>query len=83
MAITLYERFVTTPAASRLRADGPWLAPSLKRLGELYEAKGDWKKAADYYAGFVDLWKDADPELQPGVREVRQRLARLAQEPGT
>jgi len=29
------------------------------------------------------LWKDADPELQPGVKEVRARLARLAQEPGT
>jgi tetratricopeptide (TPR) repeat protein len=82
-AITIYERFVTTPAASRLRAEGPWLAPSLKRLGELYEAKGNRKKAADYYGRFVDLWKDADPELQPGVREVHQRLARLAQERGT
>jgi tetratricopeptide (TPR) repeat protein len=59
------------------------LAPSYKRLGELYEAKGDRKKAADYYGKFVDLWKDADAELQPGVAAVRQRLARLAQEPGT
>jgi tetratricopeptide (TPR) repeat protein len=82
-AIAIYERFVTTPARARLRADGAWLAPSLKRLGELYESKGDRKKAADYYGKFVDVWKDADPELQPGVREVRQRLARLAQEPGT
>jgi tetratricopeptide (TPR) repeat protein/tRNA A-37 threonylcarbamoyl transferase component Bud32 len=81
-AIAIYERYLTTPAASRLRADGRWLAPSLKRLGELYESKGDRKKAAHYYGRFVDLWKDADPELQPGVREVRQRLARLAQEPG-
>ena len=29
------------------------------------------------------LRKDADPELQPTVREVRGRLAHLAQEPGT
>jgi hypothetical protein len=26
---------------------------------------------------FVDLWKNADPELQPQVAEVRKRLARL------
>jgi serine/threonine-protein kinase len=80
-AIATYERYLTTPAVGRLRADGPWLAASLKGLGELYEAKGDRKNAADYYGRFVELWKEADPELQPGVREVRQRLARLAQEP--
>jgi tetratricopeptide (TPR) repeat protein len=59
------------------------LAPSYKRLGELYEAKGDRRKAADYYGRFVELWKKADPALQPTVKEVRERLARLAQEPGT
>jgi DNA-binding SARP family transcriptional activator len=58
------------------------LAPALKRLGELYEAKGDRKRAREYYEKFVTLWKDADPELQPGVKEVRGRLAKLAQEPG-
>jgi tetratricopeptide (TPR) repeat protein len=78
-----YARAVETPNLFRVFADAYTLAPSYKRLGELYEAKGDRKKAADYYGKFVDLWKDADPELQPGVTEVRQRLARLAQEPGT
>ena len=43
----------------------------------------DRKDAADYYNRFVELWKNADTELQPGVKEVRGRLARLAQEPGT
>ena len=83
-AIAFYERAVSTPATfGRLIGDGPTLAPSLKRLGELYEAKGDRKKATEYYGRFVELWKDADPELQPGVKEIRARLARLAQEPGT
>jgi len=83
-AIALYERAVSVPATmGRLLGDGPTLAPSLKRLGELYEAKGDRKKAAEYYGRFVELWKDADPELQAGVKEVRGRLARLAQEPAT
>jgi eukaryotic-like serine/threonine-protein kinase len=83
-AIVFYERAVSTPATfGRLIGDGPTLAPSLKRLGELYEARGERKKATEYYGRFVDLWKNADPELQPGVKEVRARLARLAQEPGT
>ena len=77
-----YERLVSTPAYGRVFQDPETLAPSYKRLGELYEAKGDRKKAAEYYGRFVELWKDADPELQPGVREVRGRLTRLAQEPG-
>jgi eukaryotic-like serine/threonine-protein kinase len=78
-----FEALVNTPTVmGRLGAESFGLAPSYKRLGELYEAGGDRKRAADYYGRFVDLWKDADPELQPGVREVRQRLARLAQEPG-
>jgi hypothetical protein len=29
----------------------------------------------------VDLWHDADPDLQPIVREVRDRLAHLTAEP--
>jgi tetratricopeptide (TPR) repeat protein len=80
-AIVYYERAVSTPAMMRLWTEGNTLAPSLKRLGELYEAKGDRSKAAEYYNRFVNLWRDADPALQPAVREVRQRLARLAQEP--
>ena len=48
-----------------------------KRLGELYEAKGDTKKAATYYVSFLDLWKNADPELQPKVQDVKRRLAAI------
>ena len=72
---------IPTFEAARL-VDGYAYAPSLKRLGELSEARGDRRKAADYYNRFVDLWKNADPPLQPAVREVRARLAQLAREPG-
>jgi hypothetical protein len=34
-------------------------------------------KAIDYYTRFVELWSRADPELQPRVSAVRQRLTRL------
>jgi eukaryotic-like serine/threonine-protein kinase len=79
-----YERLVTHPSVqSAIQYESYALAPSYKRLGELYEAKGERKKAADYYGRFVDLYQHADPELQPAVREVRERLGKLAQEPGT
>jgi hypothetical protein len=49
-------------------------------LGELYEDR-DRQKALDYYSQFVGLWRDADPELQPVVEEVRARMAELSGEP--
>jgi serine/threonine-protein kinase len=78
-----YERAVNSPDLFRVMGDAFGLAPSYKRLGELSEASGDRKKAADYYGRFLELWKNADAELQPAVTEIRQRLARLAQEPGS
>jgi tetratricopeptide (TPR) repeat protein len=82
-AIAAFERVAATPTLESTRTIESYaLAPSLKRLGELYESRNDRRKAAEYYSRFVDLWKNADPELQPAVREVRARLAQLAREPG-
>ena len=81
-ARAVYQRYVDTPAAFPWSTDRGHLAAAYKRLGELYEARNDRKQAVKYYEKFVDLWKDADAELQPGVKEVRGRLAKLAQEPG-
>jgi tetratricopeptide (TPR) repeat protein len=82
-SLALLEQVVTVRGVEKaLFVDSYTLAPSLKRLGELYETGGNKKKAAEYYTRFLDLWKNADPELQPTVRDVRTRLARLAQEPG-
>ena len=79
-ALAVYERSITTPGLSRLFEEAATLGPTYKRLGELYEERGQGDKARDYYGRFVDLWKNADPELQPLVRDVRQRLARLVAE---
>jgi tetratricopeptide (TPR) repeat protein/tRNA A-37 threonylcarbamoyl transferase component Bud32 len=79
-AIAQYERFVNghnTDAEAREL----FLAAALRRLGEMYESKGDRKKALEYYGRFVDLWKDADPELQPLVTDIRKQMAQLAGEP--
>ena len=79
-ALATYEQIVSTPGLWSLTDNFYTLAPTYKRLGELYETRGDRAEARKYYGRFVDLWKDADPELQPVVREVRARLARLAGE---
>ncbi len=78
-ALMMFEQYVTTPDAGRFvwDRDPIYLAGTYKRLGELYEAKGDRVRAAANYRKFIALWKDADPELQPKVSEVRRRLARL------
>jgi tetratricopeptide (TPR) repeat protein len=75
-AIAEFERFVAfRDAVYSLHRD--YLAGSHKRLGELYDAKGNVAKAIENYEKFVGLWKDADTELQPKVREVKARLDAL------
>jgi hypothetical protein len=83
-AVAYYERATTDYYPDRT-IDGfdPMFLPSfLKRLGELYEQRGDTKKAIAAYDRFVTLWRRADPELQPQVEDVRRRLSRLDPERG-
>jgi tetratricopeptide (TPR) repeat protein len=79
-AIAVYERYLTTPTLFRVYFDSYDLAPSYKRLGELHEERGERDKAVEYYGRFVELWSEADPELQPVVEDVRGRIARLVGE---
>jgi len=58
-----------------------WAPIAYFRLGELYEAKGEREKAVDYYGRFTTLWREADPEFQPRVKEAQQRIADLKKEP--
>jgi tetratricopeptide (TPR) repeat protein len=76
-AIAAFERYLETPQWSRIAMDAQYQARILKRLGALHEAKGDRAKAIAYYERFVALWRNADPELQPRVSEVRRRIASL------
>jgi len=80
-ALARYETSVTIPNSR----DNPMdlsleLGPTYRRLGSLYEAKGNRAKALEYYGNFVDLWRDADPVLQPQVAEAKARMAELAGE---
>jgi hypothetical protein len=82
-AIAHWETFVNAKYLGRESLDGSYLAGIRKRLGELYEAKGDTQRAATNYAAFITLWKNADPDLQPKVQEVERKLARLKEAPGS
>jgi tetratricopeptide (TPR) repeat protein len=79
-ALAVYRRYADSPGLDRFIEDPIDLAPSYQRLGELYEARGDRADALTYYTRLVDLWKNADPELQPVVKDVKARIARLAGE---
>ena len=76
-AIVAFERYAEMTSYVKLGYDAALLAGTYRRLGELYEQKGNIPKAIAYTRKFIDLWKDADPELQLKVVEARQRLTRL------
>jgi len=81
--IALLERYLATPHIGRLaRVDHAYLGPALERLGQLYDERQDREKAAASYARFVELWADADPELQPRVRAAQERLDEIMAERG-
>jgi eukaryotic-like serine/threonine-protein kinase len=52
----------------------PMLMRAIVRLGELHDEQGNTAKAIEYYAKLSELWRDADPELQPFVRNAQQRV---------
>ena len=45
-------------------------------LGKIYEKKGDKQLAIENTEKFLDLWKNADPDL-PDLIDAKERLARL------
>ena len=81
-AIAYYEGYVEANWDNRLGWDDDTLAPTLERLGQLHDEAGDEETAALYYAQFVELWADADPDLQPRVAAARARLDAIQKERG-
>jgi tetratricopeptide (TPR) repeat protein len=81
-AIVAGEAYVAGSHPQRLSQDVAFLAGIRQRLGEMYEQKGNVDKALEHYTAFVELWKDADAELQPRVRDVRSRVERLQRRRG-
>ena len=81
-AIATYERYASTPYSERVYQDQYFLAAAHERLGQLYDERGDYENALLNYAKFVELWRDADPELQPRVQAAQARLEAILAERG-
>ncbi|QJR37911.1 serine/threonine-protein kinase [Gemmatimonas groenlandica] len=81
-AVMYYERYVMSTSQRASRHHMRHLARAYRRLGELYEARGDSKRAVQRYGDFVELWKHADRALQPVVQNARDRIAKLSEKRG-
>ncbi len=55
---------------------GDIFAKSYYMLGKIYQEKGWGEKAIEHYTRFLELWKDADPEI-PELEDARDRLTQL------
>ncbi len=69
-----YQRFLDSSHWLSMVPHAKFLASSLERFAELEYEAGNLPAAARYYAEFVELWADADPELQPRVEAAQARL---------
>ena len=54
-----------------------YLAPSRLEAATIYERQGNRTSALAAYRAFIDLWRDADPDLEPQVTRARARVAAL------
>jgi hypothetical protein len=79
--VAVYARILNAPNTDDNGfEDGSWYPLAHLRLGEYYQDHGDKAKAFVYLTRFTALWKNADAELQPKVREAKARIAELAGE---
>ena len=70
--------------AQRASYELVYVAPAERRLATIYRAYGDQAAAREYSQRFVDLWRNADPALQPVVAEAERQVAALVPtEPGS
>ncbi len=83
----LLEAYLATPHWSMLTESLPaqggepfWVATALERLAEAYAGAGLISSGAACDRRLVELWKDADPELQHRVRAAHERLRAAARE---
>ncbi|MEP6730291.1 MAG: BTAD domain-containing putative transcriptional regulator [bacterium] len=55
-----------------------YLAPSIYREAQIYDARGQRAQAVERYKRFIELWKDCDPQLKSWTTDAKTRVARLS-----
>jgi hypothetical protein len=77
--VVVYEAYRATSWGRRAR-QGPDRSLDgglTEAMAKIYDAKGNRARAAELYRDFIEMWKDADPEVQPRVQAARVRLREL------
>jgi DNA-binding SARP family transcriptional activator/TolB-like protein/lipopolysaccharide biosynthesis regulator YciM len=74
-ALAAWEAYVTTPFPTMFGFPA-WLAHAIQRTAELYDEKGDERRANEYYGQLVALWQAPDPELRPRLEYALDRSRR-------
>ena len=82
-AIAIYESIDRKDLGLAFGADPRWAlyARSFLARGQLYEQLGDRPRAIAAYEQFLEIWKEASPELRGQVRLAREGLIRLKDAP--
>jgi tetratricopeptide (TPR) repeat protein len=62
------------------RAEGPVFVLGVLEQGRIAGRLGERRKAVDSYQFVMDVWRHADPELQPFVLEARKALTRITRQ---
>jgi len=81
-AIAAWEEYLSRDWHIRHILDPFGLGSVYESLGRLHDEEGEPEQAAIYYARFVELWENADPDLQPRVRAAQARLEEIVRERG-
>jgi serine/threonine-protein kinase len=74
------DRWVWTGGGHFLAPLGPLFVIGVLDRGRIAEGQGEPRKAIESYQFVLDVWRQADPELAPYLREARAGLERLAAE---
>jgi tetratricopeptide (TPR) repeat protein len=74
-AIPIYEKIISDHRSMGWEGQECFVQSHLQ-LGKAYEEAGNMTRAIEYYNRFLELWKEADPDL-PDLLEVKYRLEQL------
>jgi eukaryotic-like serine/threonine-protein kinase len=81
--IVLYQGYlqrVTDLGARLYWLDPAHLSETYEALGRNFELRGQADSSAKYYQALLDMWKNAEPSLEPRKVAIRQALARVIAE---
>jgi tetratricopeptide (TPR) repeat protein len=81
-ALVYWKRYLDDTQINRMYWDQNQLGAAIERAAQLSDELGDTEQAALYYDQLVELWAEADPELQPRVQAAQARLEEIVRERG-